>query len=104
MVLKKSDSGNISHHEKLMEKLIENTTLLQKKDAELMASVKHLVEKMDRMLNVFEEASKHVMEVSEDKKVAELTDKLEELLEQNKTIAKGLIMLEEYVRKRSPSM
>ena len=94
--------ANVSHHEKLMEKLIENTTLLQKKDAELMGSVNHLVERIDRMLNVFEEASKHVMEVSEDKKVAELSDKLEELLEQNKTIAKGLVMLEQYVRKRAP--
>ncbi len=93
--------ANVSHHEKLMERLIENTTLLQKKDAELMGSMKHLVERIDRMLNVFEEASKHVMEVSEDKKVAELSDKLEELLEQNKTIAKGLLMLEQYVRKRS---
>ena len=95
------NTANVSHHEKLMERLIENTTLLQKKDAELMGSMKHLVERIDRMLNVFEEASKHVMEVSEDKKVAELSDKLEELLEQNKTIAKGLLMLEQYVRKRS---
>src|SRR3989344_2305971 len=94
--------ANVSHHERLMEKLIENTTLLQKKDAELMVSVKHLVDRIDRMLNVFDEASKHVMEVSEDKRVAELSDKLEELLEQNKTIAKGLLMLEQYVRKRSP--
>ena len=94
--------ANVSHHEKLMEKLIENTTLLQKKDAELMVSVKHLVDRIDRMLNVFDEASKHVMEVSEDKRVAELSDKLEELLEQNKTIAKGLLMLEQYVRKRTP--
>ena len=103
MVVNKSVSSS-SHHEKLTHQLIENTVLLQKKDAELMGSVKNLVEKIDRMLNVFEEASKHVMEVSEDKKVAELTDKLEELLEQNKTIAKGLLMLEQYVRKRSPPM
>ena len=94
--------ANVSHHERLMEKLIENTTLLQKKDAELMASVKHLVDRIDKMLNVFDEASKHVMEVSEDKRVAELSDKLEELLEQNKTIAQGLLMLEQYVRKRTP--
>jgi|SRR3989344_4714138 len=100
MVVKAEKST--SHHEKLMEKLIENTVLLQKKDAELMSSVKNLVEKIDRMLNVFEEASKHVMEVSEDKRIAELTDKLEELLEQNKTIAKGLLMLDQYVRKRTP--
>ena len=103
MIAKKSIPSD-SHHEKLTHQLIEITVLLQKKDAELMGSVKNLIEKIDRMLSVFEEASKHVMEVSEDKKVAELTDKLEELLEQNKTIAKGLLMLEQYVRKRSPPM
>ena len=103
MAVKKS-IPSVSNHEKLTHQLIENTVLLQRKDAELMGSVKNLVERIDRMLGVFEEASKHVMEVSEDKRVAELADKLEELLEQNKTIAKGLIMLEQYVRKRSPPM
>ncbi len=103
MVVKKS-IPNVSNHEKLTHQLIENTVLLQRKDAELMSSVKNLVERIDRMLGVFEEASKHVMEVSEDKRVAELADKLEELLDQNKTIAKGLLMLEQYVRKRFPPM
>ena len=98
MVAKKTSS----HHDKLLDKLVENTVLLQKKDVELMTSTKKLVEKIDKMLHVFDEASKHVMEVSEDKRIAELTDKLDDLLQQNKTIAKGLIMLEQYVRKRSP--
>ena len=109
MVAKKTahktiSQGSSESHNKLAEKLIENSVMLQKKDAELMHSVKELVAKIDKMLSVFEEASKHVMEVSEDKKISELTDKLEELLEQNKTIAKGLIMLEQYVRKRAPPM
>lgn len=102
MVTKKTSSKTSSHHERLLHQLIENTALLQKKDAELMTSTKKLIDKIDRMLHVFDEASKHVMEVSEDKKIANLTDKLDDLLNQNKTIAKGLIMLEQYVRKRSP--
>ena len=101
MVTKKASA---SHHDKLLDKLVENTILLQKKDAELMTSTKKLVDKIDKMLHVFDEASKHVMEVSEDKRIAELTDKLDDLLNQNKNIAKGLIMLEQYVRKRSPPM
>jgi len=100
MVAKKSISTHSK--DKIVEKLMENSILLQKKDAELMHSVNKLVLKIDKMLNVFEEASKHVMEVGEDRKVSELTDKLEELLEQNKTIAKGLLMLERYVRQKSP--
>jgi len=102
MAPRKTPTKTSSHHEKLMHQLVENTVLLQKKDAELMTSTKKLTEKIDKMLNVFEEASKHVMEVSEDTRITDLTEKLEELLNQNKTIAKGLIMLEQYVRKRSP--
>ncbi len=91
-------------HKNAIEKLIEINLTLQKKDVELLNSVKTLVERIDRMLSVFEEASKHVMDVGEDKKILELTDRLSELLEQNKTIAKGLLMLERYVRSKTPPM
>ncbi|MBI2107171.1 hypothetical protein HYT57_04245 [Candidatus Woesearchaeota archaeon] len=91
----------VSNHEKLIEQLIENNLILQKKETELMVNVSQLVKRIDRMLNVFEEASKHVMEVGEEKKIIELADKLEELLNQNKNIAKGLIMLEQYVKTKS---
>lgn len=91
----------VSNQEKLIEQLIENNLILQKKETELMVNVNNLVKKIDRMLNVFEEASKHVMEVGEEKKIIELADKLEELLNQNKNIAKGLIMLEQYVKTKS---
>jgi len=90
-----------SNHESLIEQLIENNLILQKKETELMVNVNNLVKRIDRMLNVFEEASKHVMEVGEEKKIIELADKLEELLNQNKNIAKGLIMLEQYVKTKS---
>ncbi|MBU2633792.1 MAG: hypothetical protein KJ674_00955 [Nanoarchaeota archaeon] len=89
-----------SAHKDILNKFIENSLLLQKKDAELLHSVNELTKKIDRMLNVFEEASKHVMEVGEDKRIIELTEKLDALLDQNKTVAKGLIMLEQYVRGR----
>ncbi len=91
----------VSHQENLIEQLIENNLILQKKETELMVNVSTLVKRIDRMLNVFEEASKHVMEVGEEKKIIELADKLEELLNQNKNIAKGLIMLEQYVKTKS---
>jgi len=91
----------VSHQENLIEQLIENNLILQKKETELMVNVNNLVKRIDRMLNVFEEASKHVMEVGEEKKIIELADKLEELLNQNKNIAKGLIMLEQYVKTKS---
>src|SRR3989344_4498302 len=80
---------------------IVGTQFLQKTEVELISNVTKLIQKIDRLLGVFEEASKHVMEVGEDKRIVELADKLEELLNQNKNIAKGLIMLEQYVRTKS---
>ena len=41
------------------------------------------------------------MEAGEDKRVVELADKLEELLDQNRTLTKGLLMLESYVRSKT---
>lgn len=93
-----------SSHKDVTSKLIEVNLTLQKKEVELLHGMKELITRVDRMLGVFEDASKHVMEVGEDKKIRELTDKLDDLLEQNKTIAKGLLMLEKYVRAKGPPM
>jgi len=101
--MKKSDKPSSSHKDVTTE-LIEVNLALQKKEVELLNNMKQLIERIDRMLNVFEDASKHIMDVGEDKKIMELTDKLNDLLEQNKTIAKGLLMLEKYVRTKTPSM
>ncbi|MBI4158842.1 hypothetical protein HY500_01130 [Candidatus Woesearchaeota archaeon] len=96
-----AQESTVSSQKKLIEQLIENNLILQKKETELMVNVNQLIKRIDRMLNIFEEASKHVMEVGEEKKIIELADKLEELLNQNKNIAKGLIMLEQYVKTKS---
>jgi len=88
--------------------LVDNNLALQKKSIALIESVNDLSKKVDKLstridklLNVFEEASKHVMEAGEDRRVIELADKLEELLEQNRTLTKGLLMLESYVRSKT---
>lgn len=65
-------------------------------------SVDNLTRRIDRLVNLFEEATKHVGEVETgDERIKLLTAKLESLLEQNKTLAKGLLMLEKYVRGKS---
>jgi len=85
----------------LMEQVIEHNIALQKKDVELISNINKLVQRIDKLISIFEEASKHVAEVGDDKKIIELADKLEELLNQNKNLAKGLVMLEQYVRTKS---
>lgn len=68
----------------------------------LINSINLLVTRVDKMVSMFEEASKHVSEVqSTEEKVKNLAVKLEELMEQNKAIARGLLLLEKYVRGRT---
>lgn len=65
----------------------------------LIESTNKLVQRIDKLVSLFEEASKHVGEVeSTEEKIRALSSKLETLLEQNKAIAQGLILLEKYVR------
>ncbi len=75
---------------------------LEDRHEELLVSMKTLTKRLDKVFSLFEEASKHVSEVeSSEAKIAALSSKLESLLEQNKQIAKGLILLEKYVRGKS---
>ena len=65
----------------------------------LLESTEKLVSRVDKLVGLFEEASKHVGEVeSTEAKVQELAKRLETLLEQNRIIAQGLVLLEKYVR------
>ena len=65
----------------------------------LLESNNKLVTRIDRLVSLFEEAAKHVGEVeTTEAKVNVLASKLEALLDQNKTIAQGLLLLEKYIR------
>jgi len=81
----------------IIAQLAENNLALQHKTAELITSVKELTKKMDDMVSIFQEAAKHIKEGTD----RPLMEKLNGLIEQNKTIAKGLILLEKYVREKS---
>ncbi len=86
----------------LLRSLIANNIALQKKMISLIEATHDLNKRMDKILMIFEEASKHIGEtqITEDK-IRELYMRLESLLEQNKDIAKALVLLEEYVRNKS---
>lgn len=66
---------------------------------DLMANMNALVVRLDKIFAMFEDASKHVGDVeTAEAKISNLSTKLESLLDQNKSIAQGLILLEKYVR------
>lgn len=83
--------------EGIIEQLVENNIALQEKTADLITSIKELTKKIDDMVKIFEEAAKHIKEGTD----RPLMEKLTSLIEQNKTIAKGLVLLEKYVREKS---
>lgn len=83
----------------LVDQLLETNISLQEKVVDLISSTKELVKRMDNMVKLFEEASSQLKSGTDEP----LMRRLEELLEQNKTIAKGLILLEKYVREKASS-
>ena len=74
---------------------------LQGKNIELLKSMYSLTSRIDKLITIFEEAANNVGNIEEDKRIKELTDKLETLLDQNKNLANGLLLLEKYVRNKS---
>ena len=74
---------------------------LQDKNIELMNAMHALAKRIDNLVSIFEEAAKNVSNVEDDTRIKQLTEKLESLLEQNKSLANGLLTLERYVRSRA---
>ena len=87
-----------SKTEELISALVENELSLQKKTVELINTFNVLSQRIDKFLGVFEKAASRIErgEIEEP-----LAKKLESLIEQNKTIARGLLLLEKYVREKT---
>ncbi len=73
---------------------------LQKVTIELIDKMNNLTVRMDRMLSLFEDAARN-MTATDDS--SGLKTQLQDLLEQNKTIARGLLSIEKYMRERQPT-
>ena len=87
---------------RVINQLISNNVSMQKVATSLLTEIRDLTKRIDKLVGIFEEASKHVGEVDvTDDHLKQLTAKLEVLLEQNKDLAKGLLMLEKYVKTKS---
>ncbi|MCX8194290.1 MAG: hypothetical protein N3G19_02940 [Candidatus Pacearchaeota archaeon] len=90
------------------ELLLENTIALQKILTNLATEIKSLNKKVSDILSIFEEASlafkeakeKGITVGAETTMPQEIIEKIDTLVEQNKTIAKGLLLLEKAVREK----
>ncbi|MEK6826721.1 MAG: hypothetical protein AABX08_01345 [Nanoarchaeota archaeon] len=91
-----NSSSRISKQD-VIDQLIKNNVEFQKKTADLLISVNNLTKKMDNLVEIFQKAAEHI-EKGEIKEP--LARKLTDLLEQNKKIAHGLLLLERFVRSK----
>ncbi len=79
----------------IIDQLIKNNVELLKKNADLIISINNLTKKVDELVEIFKKAAQNI----EKGEIREpLARKLTDLLEQNKRIARGLLLLEKFVR------
>lgn len=100
---KKGEKKGLTNRQ-LNEALIQNFINLQKVMTNLSIKFDSLSDQMSRLLQLFEISAKTFVtkqeEVGEKKEDQDLVKKLDALLDQNKTIAKGLTLVEEKIRHR----
>ncbi|MBT3690620.1 hypothetical protein HOG16_00030 [Candidatus Woesearchaeota archaeon] len=82
-------------------KLVSSNLQLQKLSINLVESNNNLVKRIDKLVSLFEEASKNISSGSSEH-TTELNKKINELIEQNKQLARGLILMEEKIRRNPP--
>ncbi|HDI02975.1 MAG TPA: hypothetical protein ENF67_00305 [Candidatus Pacearchaeota archaeon] len=82
---------------KVLETLLDNTLKLHDLLIKFSSELSELNKKLDSLLSIFENASKAIEEKPIEK---EIVEKLDKLLEQNKTIAKGILLLEKSLREK----
>jgi hypothetical protein len=84
-------------------KLLENFVALQKVNTNLAEKFDKLANQISNLLILFETAARSFAtspNVQANEKDKEFLDKIDRLLDQNKTIAKGLTLMEERIRER----
>ena len=83
------------------ELLIENFVGLQKAMTNLSIRFESLSGQIVKLLQVFEESAKSYLQGGSRENDKDMLNKIDSLLNQNKTIAKGLVIMEEKLRGRS---
>lgn len=93
-------STSTSTKGKLEEKLLTNLIELQKVHTDLAEKFNRLTNEISHLLGLFETAAKSFAKhpAAPAEKDKEFLEKIDMLLEQNKTIAKGLTLMEEKIR------
>ena len=91
--------GGVNTSSSTTQELIRMNIELQKIAVDLIEKMNNVTTRMDRMLSLFEDAARNMS--AED--TGSVKTQLQELLDQNKAIARGLLSIERYVRERQPT-
>jgi len=100
---KQSEKHAKKSHEEINNILIENFVHLQRVMSDQAVKIDKLTESITNLLQLFEMSARSFMSspmIADTEKDKEFLDKMDALLEQNKTIAKGLTLMEEKFRER----
>ncbi|MDP3728598.1 MAG: hypothetical protein Q8R18_04055 [bacterium] len=92
-VVKKALAQNASSTDRLITSNIE----LQHKMVDVLLGVKELNENVSNLVHIFKSAGEHI---KADKYEDPMINRLNELLEQNKNLAKALMLLEKFVKEK----
>lgn len=90
-------------NDQISEKIVENLIQLQRVHTDLAEKFDKLSKELSSLLNLFESAAKSFASnpiVQQTEKDKEFLDKIDRLLDQNKTIAKGLTLMEGKIKDR----
>jgi len=86
--------------EPLIDELIKHNVALEKVSLELLESVNKMTKRIDRMLSLFEEAAKNI-ENAEKLDEKPMGKQISDLIEQNRVLARGLLLIEKYIRDKT---
>ena len=105
----KPEKASESKASSFQQQLIDSNLKLQQKLIELIESnkevSKHLAstsKEIQSMTDFFKEAGKYMVAETEDEKLRPLLNKISDLVEQNKTIMRALILVQKYVKASTP--
>lgn len=82
----------------IIDQLVKNNVILQQKSVELIDSMNNLNKNITKLVEIFQKAAENI--TKEDTKEP-LTFRLNQLIDQNKQLARGLMLLEQYIKQKS---
>ena len=97
--MKKTSSKRVSKKQ-IIDQLIKNNVILLNRNIDLITSMNNLNKNMDKLVQTFQKAAENIDKGTEKEP---LTFKLTQLIEQNKQLARGLVLLEQYIKQRTPA-